>query len=144
MKQQGFTLVEVLIASVILFAAVGLAVVAFQSSVKAVQVAENTAEILAPVPLLLDAIELKLRDVPAQPYQERGEVLGVNFQWVATPKATYAPKPRFDPDFANFVNYPERFVMYQVSITLTKNARSRELQYEKLGWMPAMPVDLRK
>lgn len=144
MNQRGFSLVEVLIASVILFAAVGLAVVAFQSSVKSVQSAESTAEVLAPLPILLDAIELKLRDVPAQPYQEQGNILGVSYQWLAEPKEFYAPKARFDPDIANFVTYPERFVIYQVRITVSKEGRSRTMQYEKLGWMPAMPADLGK
>ena len=137
MRVKGFTLVEVLIASVILFAAVGLATQAYINSNKTLQVAEDTLELLSPIPLLLGNIELALRNVPIQNYSFEGEALGVKYRWRAEPSKTYAPAPRFDPDNGLFVEYPERFAMYQIELVVVGNGKERVFTYQKLGWSEA-------
>lgn len=137
-RQQGFTLIEVLIASVILFAAIGLAVVAYQSSNKSMQSAEDTLTMLRPLPIMLDTIEQQLRGVPNQKHEGGGEALGVTFRWQATPVKAYPPRPRFDPDKAEFIQYPVRFVMYQVDLNLQLGNKDRSFSYQKLGWIEAL------
>lgn len=136
MKQTGFTLIETLIASVIMFTAIGLAVLAYQSSNKAVEASEQTLLMLTPVPLLLDTIEQRLQNVPAQRYSEAGTALGIAYQWTAEPAAMFAPESRFDPERGDFVQYSPRYVMYNIRLELSVGNRVKTFEYQRLGWLP--------
>lgn len=138
MKRNGFTLVEVLIASVILFAAIGIASVAFQSGTKTMSSAAETSLLLRPLPLLLDEIEQSLRGVPIQSHKKVGVVLGVQYQWSAEPATRFAPPARFDPDKSEYIEYEERFALYNVTLTLMYQRKQKKYDFQKLGWSEAL------
>lgn len=135
MYSRGFTLVEVLIATVILFTSIGLATQAYLSSNKSASTAKTSIELLTPLPMLLDNIEASLRDVADTQHSASGVVLGVSYQWQANPIKTFAPKPRFDPDAGEFVTYPTRYVLYEVNLNLKLDNKERDFVFKKLGWL---------
>ena len=81
-----------------------------------------------------------MRDVPNQQHEGSGEALGVSFYWLATPLKAYAPSNRFDPDRGDFVEYPERFILYDVKLTIKLGNKERQFNYQKLGWIFAPSV----
>jgi prepilin-type N-terminal cleavage/methylation domain-containing protein len=132
--QRGFTLVEVLIASTILFAVLGVASMSYRAALRASETAERTVAMLTPIPLITAAIRSELRSRPVETSAGRGEMLGVGYEWEAT-TSRYGPPPRrFDPDQVGFVEYPPRFRLYDVRLTLSYGGGNREYLYEELAW----------
>ena len=135
-RQRGFTLVEVLIASTILFTVLGVASMSYRAAVLASAKAEATVAMLTPVPLITAAIRSQLRTKPVEASAGSGELLGVGFEWEATTSRYGSPPRRFDPDTTSFVDYPPRFRLYEVRLTLAYRDSSREFLYEELAWEP--------
>jgi hypothetical protein len=132
---KGFTLVEVLISSVILFMAIGLGMVAFSSIDKSVHASTDVVTLLNPLPLIVNEIENDLTNSPAGEKTKEGELNEVKYKWVATPEKVLPPKPRFDPDRGDYIEYADRYVMYSISLTLSRDNKSRVFRFRKVGWI---------
>ena len=62
--QRGFTLIEVLIAAVIMFTVLATATVSLRAAMHASERASRTAELLAPLPWITPTIAERLRGYP--------------------------------------------------------------------------------
>lgn len=134
LQQRGLTLLEVLIASVILFTAVTVASEAYRTNLLATLKASDTATILTPVPLIVEQVRQELRARPEERVEGRGEALGVVFEFSAETVAFAPPPRRFDPDTAEFRTYEPRFRLYAVTLSLRRGLRQRQFSYRELAW----------
>jgi prepilin-type N-terminal cleavage/methylation domain-containing protein len=135
--QRGFTLVEVLIAATILFAAVTVISETYRASMLASRRAENVAAMLAPLPLIVAATRSMLRDDPAESREGESEVLGVRYRFDATTASIEPPPPRLDPDTGEVQEYPPRFRLYDVRLVLNYREQERTYLYQELAWLPS-------
>jgi type II secretory pathway pseudopilin PulG len=78
---RGFTLVETLVAAVILFAVLTSALLSFQNSVLASSKAESQVRLISAVPALRARIGRQLRNFEAS--SGEGNLGELNFSWVA-------------------------------------------------------------
>lgn len=136
MRARGFTLLEVLIAATIFFAAIVALSEAYRVSVEAQRRAEATIRMLTPVPRLMSRVENLLRENPVPLLEEEGLMFGVTYRIVARAEESFAPPARIDPDSDAYSSYEPRFSVYDVSLTLGFGGRKKTLNYRELAWSP--------
>ena len=137
--QIGMTLVEVLIASTILFLVVTVVSESYRGSLSAELRAQRVVELLTPVPLIVSKIRSDLRKTPESLVEGQGILAGVTFRYKAVSRRFDPPPPKFDPDLSDFVAYEPRFRLYQVNLSLSRGASSRSFSYQELAWTPLTP-----
>ena len=91
---------------------------------------------LTPLPLITSAIRSQLRSNPVEKLDGSAELLGVRYEWDATTVRHGSPARRFDPDFADFRDYPQRFRLYDVRLKLARAGQERVFLYQELAWEP--------
>jgi prepilin-type N-terminal cleavage/methylation domain-containing protein len=138
-RSTGFTLVEVLIASVILFAAITIAADTYRTHLITTEKATATAKMLTPLPLIVGTIRNDLQQSPTESLEGRGELLGVRYDYRADTLQFAPPPRRFDPDRGEFRDYPPRYRLYGVKLNLSWQRRSRQFEYRELAWQPPSP-----
>jgi prepilin-type N-terminal cleavage/methylation domain-containing protein len=133
----GFTLIEVLIASTILFASLAVISESYRASMMASDKAAKTAEMLTPLPLILGYVKNKLLETPDELVEGQGEVLGVRFTFEARSARFGAPARRIDPDSGQLMVYQPRFRLYDVQLDLSRGTMRRAFTYQELAWARA-------
>lgn len=135
-KSRGFTLIEVLIASTILFASLAVISESYRASLMASERAAHTAEMLTPLPLILGHVKNRLLETPEERVSGRGEVLGVQFEFEARSARFESPPRRFEPETGVFQVYAPRFRLYDVRLSLSVGSNKRSFDYQELAWLP--------
>ena len=135
-RQRGFTLLEVLIASTILFTTIALVSETFRAAMRSSAKAEGVVTMLTPLPLITSSIRSQLRSNPVDHLEGGANLLGVDYRWSATAVRYGSPAPRFDPDDGGFRDYPPRFRLYDVRLELHCLGQNRLYEYQEVAWEP--------
>ena len=134
----GFTLIEVLIASVILFASITVVAESYRTNLAASRRASITAEMLTPLPLITGTIRTQLRDQPGERLVGNGTVLGVKYSFEAVSVRFEPPPPIIDPDADGLRFFPPRYRLYDVRLLIEHRALRRQFIYQELAWLPRL------
>lgn len=138
--QGGFTLIEVLIAAVIMFTVLATATLSLRVAMHASERASRTTELLAPLPWITPTIRERLRehsgDKLATEHSGEGVMFGVEYRFHASLVRSAAPPSRFDVDAAEFVEYAPRFGLYDVELELEREGEKSRFVYQELAWQP--------
>lgn len=135
-QNKGLTLVEVLIAAVILFAALSLSALSIQTLRQSSGQAEKVIKTLQPARMIMLTIQQQIRRQPQDTVSGNGEVQGVSYQWQAKVIDTGSAPEQLDLDSGTVVVPPERFRLYQVDLQLQRQGRVEKLQFKELAWLP--------
>jgi prepilin-type N-terminal cleavage/methylation domain-containing protein len=134
-NKKGFTLIEVLIAGIILFLFITMASQAFSNSAVASLKAERAAKVAALVPLVVENIHNQIDLVNKRSDASgTGAMLDMEYHWVAKLLQRKPPPYGFDPSTQEFKDYEDRFSLWSVSITVTVGAYQRSWHYEEVSW----------
>ncbi|REL26106.1 prepilin-type N-terminal cleavage/methylation domain-containing protein [Thalassotalea euphylliae] len=143
---QGFTLLEVLIASLILFATIAVVSILFKSSFIASEKAQQKLEHTAVVPAVLSVISQEIQEkttATAKELGNKGQMWGVNYHWQANEVAFKAPPDKFDQETGNTENQDNRYKLWQVELTLGSDNTSAkgnepgslQYRYKEVSWL---------
>lgn len=139
-RQRGFTLVEVLIAAVIMFTVLATATLSLRGAMTASERASRTTELLAPLPWITttirDNLREKVNDMATPEHSGEGVLFGVDYRFRAELVRLGAPPPRFDAVAADFIEYSPRFGLYDVELTLEREGETSRFIYQELAWRP--------
>lgn len=135
MSRRGFTLIEVLIASTILFASLTVISEAYRASVLASQKATQLAELLTPLPLITDHVKEKLIANPVERLSGAGRLLDIDFFFEAQSRKFSPPASRFDPDSGARQVYSPRYRLYDIRLDLKSGRTQRSFRYQELAWI---------
>jgi hypothetical protein len=131
---RGLTLIEVLIASTILFVAITVVSETYRASLAASDRSDRFIRLVTPMPLITSSI----RDVLRTEVQPRvvggGRILGVDYQFEAASTAFLPPPRRFDPDAGEVVDYAPRYRLYDVKLELKRAGVRRSYIYQEVAW----------
>jgi prepilin-type N-terminal cleavage/methylation domain-containing protein len=130
---KGFTLIEVLIASVILFLFLAIASQAFNQSATASRKAERAAKIAGLLPLLTENIRNKIvaaKQISVQ--SDSGSFFDLNYQWEATLLERLGPPKRLSVEIEDDTR--DRFNLWQVNVIISEGSYQRRWQYEEITW----------
>jgi len=130
---RAFTLVEVLIASTILFATITVISESYRASLMASDKASKTAEMLTPLPLIVGHIKNQLLETPEERVEGRGEVLGVKFEFSARSVIFAAPPRRLEADSGVYRTFSPRFRLYDVDLKLRSRDQEKRFTYQELS-----------
>jgi len=132
---KGFTLIEVLISSVILFLFLAIASQAFNQSATASRKAERAIKVAGLLPLLTESIRNEIVAVKQSNDQSgQGSLLGLSYEWQATLLERLSPPRRLDSGEGGYKSYPERFNLWQVNVTVSEGSYQSRWQYEEISW----------
>lgn len=132
---KGFTLIEVLIAATILFTVVATVSQIYQGATQSSIKASRSVELSALVPLLADTISFNLRQADVtQTISQQGILNDYQFSWTASVVRKGAPPPRFELESDSFVTLDEKFYLWQVQLTISKESYSQKFEFTSLSW----------
>ena len=143
-NSRGFTLIEVLIAGVILFMALAAGMSAYQTAMGGSQAAAQQVKLMQVSELVQAHIKKAIQDAVSDngqglaPQQLDGQtaLFEVDVNWQASLVEQGSPPARFDESALNDVNYAPRFFQYQVTLQLHHDSRARSFTYRELAWSP--------
>lgn len=135
-QSKGFTLVEVLIAAVILFAALSLSALTLQTLRQSSAKAEKVIKTLQPARMIALSIQQQIRSQPQDEMSGTGALGEVLYEWQAKVIKTGSAPAQLDIDSSTLVVPPERFRLYQVDLQLSLDGRTEYLQFKELAWLP--------
>ena len=136
MTARGFSLLEVLIAGVILFASISAASLVYTSATKSSQQASRAISFAAQVPLVVETIKTNLRQSSSssQQYGE-GPLLFGQYNWNATAEQVKRPIPILSVDSGQFQSPDIDIVLWKVNLTVTINEDQRQYSFYVTGWL---------
>lgn len=131
-RQVGFTLVEVLVAAVILFMVISSATIAYRGAVLSAGRAESVTRMLTVVNLVSDRIRADIRQDPQPNKSGEGSLSGVGFTWSATVNETLSATSNLAG--SNGAMPDRTYSLYNVDMTLSYQGYHRDFHYRELAW----------
>ena len=134
-KNRGFTLIEVLIAAVILFGSISIVSQAFRGSVTSSVKAKRSVQAAAIVPFLLSTIEYRLQNQSLNEvaFQE-GVIDKAMFTWTASVIKKDGPPARLSPEDGEVTIFDDKFYLWQVNLTVQQQETKNEYSYKQITW----------
>ena len=131
-QQTGFSLVETLVAAMILFSVLSTAFLAFQGSILSSAKAQSRIELLASVPLIRRDISQRL--ISTSNLSGRGVVGLFRYSWTATPRVSGSA---FNPSLGESPtpsSEDREFVLWDVVFQVESAGSRREFAFIELAW----------
>lgn len=127
--QGGFTLLEVLIASILLFVSIGLVSVAYQMGLKTDANAQRHLRETMAYRFLEAEVNESLRVKPDDA-SGKGTWGSIEYQWEVVDRVEKYSKAGFDSESGSGVQLGRLLVLYQIKITTSR----RDYEYAHLSW----------
>lgn len=141
-KNKGFTLIEILVASVILFSAISVVTLIFKSSYVASQKAQLKVEQTGIVSVLLKKVQQEIRDkttYSSDKLEGEGVIWGKKYQWHAILLEFKAPIDKFDNETGTTDKFDEKYKLWQVDLVIGTGKSIEksivEYQYNEISWV---------
>jgi prepilin-type N-terminal cleavage/methylation domain-containing protein len=133
-KNQGFTLIEVMISAIILFSALALSAELFKASSFSADKAARSAQFYQVHPVAMAAIKLDLKEQaynkPQTDFSGQMMLFGINYQWQA--RQVSLAKPAVSQE-SNRVVVP-RFGLYDVDVNAEKINKNQQFSFQVATW----------
>jgi prepilin-type N-terminal cleavage/methylation domain-containing protein len=137
-KTKGFTLLEVLVASTILFASIAVVTLIFKSAYVSSEKAEGklvqTSVVNALLPIIQQDIRIKTTQFTDK-LTGAGILWGQQYQWNSHVIAFKSPADKLDLDTAKIESYPERYKKWQVELIIGSGNSQLSYHYHELSWL---------
>ncbi|MCQ8879455.1 type II secretion system GspH family protein [Pseudoalteromonas shioyasakiensis] len=125
---QGFTLIEVLIAAVILFSSLAITAQLYSASSLSAEKAANAAKYYQSAELVITNIKSQLRerfeDTKQEEYNGLTTVFGFQYEWHAITQSKITPPASIDDDVPQLPRYP----VFLVTVNSSKGDKSFEFR----------------
>lgn len=133
-KAAGFTLIETLLAALILFGAIAVAATAFSTGFTSLRRAEESILMAGELPQLADRIAIELE---AGRRQGEGVFEGFRYEWRAEPLDSRPALGKFDPETGALAASSFILHLMQVDVSLVAVAGKgpgKRFQYREVTW----------
>jgi len=128
--ESGFTLIEVLVASAIIMASIGVLMQLFASGLDRTHRAGEVAHLLTAERSILHELEMVN---PAMQQTGEGVVEGVQYHWQA--KEKIGMKPVYDADGISGVSSSRQIALFEVQVSmLSERGKSILFTFDLIGW----------
>lgn len=136
---RGLTVVEVLIAAVMIFSVMTVVSEGYRASLLASRKSTELEALLAPLPLVLNRVRSDLRDGVAKDrteFQNDGTILSVEYRYIARSEKFKPPMSGYDFATDQIRDYAPRYHLFHVMLTLKFGSTERSFEYRELAWLP--------
>jgi len=137
-QTSGFTLVEILVASVILFTSIAMVSMVYRGAYISTEKADGHINITGVFPAILATIR---EDIRAQGnsklslLKNESNMWGVNYQWQANLLQHKSAPKRFDPSMGGFVTPAKKYKLWRVELVLKRKSLMKKYQFNELSWL---------
>lgn len=135
--KNGFTLIEVLVAAVILFSSLATISMIYRGSFISSEKAEKHVNISGTLPSVLASIK---RVIKVQSKFSKEELIGsgnawqVDYSWTAKLIDFSSAPEKLDVDSGDFIKPPRKYKLWQVELNLSYRGITKAYSYKELGW----------
>ncbi|CAH9056812.1 hypothetical protein PSECIP111854_01869 [Pseudoalteromonas sp. CIP111854] len=139
-KSLGFTLVEIMVASVILFAVLSTVSMVYRGAILSSTKAAEHLQINAQVQPLLEQIETQVRAMSSTNQENltfEGQSNQVKFEVSASLIDFRAAPDRFNPDSGEYIELPLKYKLWRIHLQLSYNNTNKSFTFTQLGWLDA-------
>ncbi len=133
-KQHGFTLLEVLLAALIMFTVLSLSALAVQTFRLSSHKSERLIKALTPVRAMTLQIKQQLQQEHGDALAGHGSMQDVSFHWQATLLEQKAAPIQMDPDTGLVSSSAPRFKLFQIELTLSYQGFTSTKVYKEVIW----------
>lgn len=130
----GFTLIEVMIAAVILFSAIAVTADLYKSTLLSADKAANSAAFYQIHPVAISAIKsnlLELHKKGSKPrFSGQLSIMGIQYQWTAN-RTSFKSRAQ---DVLNIQTLPNRFSLYHVAVEASRHQKKQQFTFEAAAW----------
>jgi len=134
-KQQGFTLIEVLVAGFILIIVISTMTFVYRTAVISSIKASNSVKLSGSVDLIISNIKNTIRNGNTiSPLAKSGKVAEVTYQWQTHLLANKAAPARLNAESGTSLAQPKRFYLWQVDLTLKYQTLTKRYQFKEISW----------
>ncbi|WP_405598788.1 MULTISPECIES: prepilin-type N-terminal cleavage/methylation domain-containing protein [unclassified Pseudoalteromonas] len=136
-KQAGFTLIEVLVASVILFSSIAIVGVIYKGVIIATVKSEKQVHIASVVPESIKKIQKELRSQKNQQATESQgslSLLDVNAKWHAALVKSKLPPEAYDPDSGKMTQIDKKYYFWKVNVQFEFKNTVQEYNFNEFTW----------
>ena len=137
-KNSGFTLIEVLVASVILFSSIAVVSVVYRGAFISSQKAEQHVQMSGMVPAILANIRHQIRSKGNSDHVEingQSALWGLPYQWQANLLTIKPPAPTFSPEDGVMQNKAPRYKFWQVNLSIGLKPKSKVYTFNEVSWL---------
>lgn len=136
-KQTGFTLIEILVASVILFATITLVSDMFRGAFISSERANRHVTISGIMPIALKQVQAALRHQAKSSEQSASGsnvFWGVTVNWQAQRVAFKSAPPLYDYNLGEYQQVPDKYSFWKVNAQFSYGETFTEYEYYEVSW----------
>ncbi|WP_076410993.1 PilW family protein [Shewanella sp. UCD-KL12] len=134
-RSKGFTLVEVMIAGVILIMTVTAMTMVYRTAALSSGKASDNVEFSASVGMIFNTIQGHVRGGNAtEAMSGDGHLAGVDYRWSTELITKKGAAEKFDIDEGDWVEQPVRFYLWNVELIVSQGSKERVYNYKELSW----------
>jgi len=136
-QSAGFTLIEVMVAAVILFSVIATVSMVYKGAYLTSEKSNSHIVVSGAVPIILVNIKEHIRaegDNTATKLSGEDVLWGVQFEWQANLQYIKAAPSQFDPDLGKEIKSPEKYKLWQVILNIHYKSLSQLYKYNEISW----------
>lgn len=135
---RGFTLVEVLVAAVILFTSISIISVVYSGALLNSQKAKAHLQVSSTLPSILSVIRNEIRDdyfsANEIPETER-QLLSCKYRWRGRVESFSSAPEKLNTDTGNFETPEKRFKLWIIELQVTCENSSQTFTFKEVSWL---------
>ncbi len=134
---QGFTLIEILVASVILFSSIAAVTMIYRGAFISTEKANSHMIIAGVVPAVLIQVREQIRGMgnnTKTTLNGNGSSWGTEYQWEANQIAVKAAPPVFDMDSGDTITPAEKYKLWDVELNVSDRGLTLHYEFKELSW----------
>jgi prepilin-type N-terminal cleavage/methylation domain-containing protein len=134
-SSRGFTLIEVLLASVILIITISRMTVIYRTAAISSITASDRVKLNGSIGFIMNEIKSKIRGGNAISTQSgKGIISGVEYKWYSELNKLKSAPPRYDIDSAMMKTDKPRFYLWDVYLDISYKDRHVDFAYKEVSW----------
>jgi len=133
-NQKGFTLIEVLVASFILFLVIAALTMVYRGALLSSHKAERSLQFSSLVEPISEQIRLNLQSSTNNEVQGQGSMGAVTFNWSAIEAFQAKAPPSVDAEQGSVIQGEKTFRLWNITLELQLKSATRDYHFSEVSW----------
>lgn len=133
-QTKGFTLIEVLVASFILFLVIAAITVVYRGALLSSNKAERTLQFSSLVEPISEQVRLQLQSSTNNELQGQGSMGQITFNWLAKKEFESKAPALLDAEKGDFTQGNKVFKLWHITLKLQLKNATREYHFNEVTW----------